>query len=380
MRRDADAVIVGAGVAGSAIATALASRGWDVVLLDKDRFPRHKACGEFLSPEAQSSLREFGLLDAVRELAPSVMTHVRLHTEHGLSLEVPLPGEAWGVSRYSLDATLQRSAAERGARVYESCPVTGVTATSAGYRVDCEPDREPMSFHSRIVIGAGGRRSLEAKRIPKASVQGRTFVGVKAHYESSSPCMPVVDLFFFRGGYVGISPVEDGRLNVAALVGGVAFRKHAGASAIEQIVERAIETVPAIKQRMAGGALISGTQAATFPVVIRPSPRAWSDYPLVGDAAAVIPPFCGDGMAMALRSAELCAPMADAYMHGDITEGQWRDRYTSLLKEQFTGALRWGSVLDRLLMNPTLASALLRIGAHAPWLAERVVRATRLDR
>ncbi|MFD0670094.1 NAD(P)/FAD-dependent oxidoreductase [Cohnella sp. GCM10027633] len=379
MRKEADAVVIGAGVAGSGIAYALAAQGWNVVLLDKDRFPRHKACGEFLSPDAQSSLRAFGLEGVVRELAPAFITHVRLHTERGMSLEIPLPGPAWGVSRYALDARLQQSAVEAGVRMHAACPVSDVTATNDGYRIDCEPDREPISFYSRIVIGAGGRRSLQAQRLPKSSANHRSFVGVKAHYESGAEVLPVVDLFFFRGGYVGISPVEGGRLNVAALLGSAAFRKLGGASAIERIVEHAMRSSSALRHRMAGLSPIPGSRAATFPVVIRPAPRPWSEYPVIGDAVAVIPPFCGDGMAMALRSAELCAPLAGAYLSGECTEAQWRERYTAQVKKQFTGALRWGSVLDRLLINPVLATLLLRIGVYAPWMAERMVRSTRLD-
>lgn len=380
MRYDADAVVIGAGVAGSAVAHALAADGWDVVLLDKDRFPRHKACGEFLSPEARSSLRALGLADALRGAEPSVITRARLHAERGATLEVPLPGPAWGISRFSLDAGLQQAAAARGARLFAARPASAVTATPGGYRIDIEPGREPPTFHARVVIGASGRRPLQAERAQAAAAPNRTFVGIKAHYATKTEPLPVVDLFFFRGGYVGIAPVEDGRLNVAALIGHAAFRKlGGGTAALEAALDAAVRTVPALRERLAGRTAIPGTQAATYPVTVRPEPRPWLDYPLVGDAVAVIPPFCGDGMAMALRSAELCAPLASAYLRGEVTMTAWREAYAARVAEQFAGPLRWGSRLDRLLSNPAVGSLLLRVGVVAPWLVDRMVRRTRLN-
>lgn len=376
----ADAVVIGAGVAGSGIARALASEGWDVVLLDKDRFPRHKACGEFLSPEAHSSLQALGLAEALSGAEHSVITRARLHTERGATLEVPLPGQAWGISRYSLDARLQQAAADKGARLLSSCPVSEVTKTSGGYRIDCELEREPLTLQARVVIGASGRRPLQAKAGFQAASPKRTFVGVKAHYRTKAEPLPIVDLYFFRGGYVGIAPVEDGRLNVAALFGGAAFREFGGGTAaLDAALDEAVRTVPVLRERLDGRTAIPGTQAATYPVTVRPEPQAWREYPLVGDAVAVIPPFCGDGMAMALRSAELCAPLASAYLRGELTEAAWRETYAARVAKRFAGPLRWGSRLDRLLSKPVVGSLLLRAGVVAPWLAQRMVRQTRLD-
>lgn len=380
MIREADAVVIGAGVAGSGMAYALAKRGWDVVLVDKTSFPRHKACGEFLSPESLSSLRALGLDGVVGSRRPALIEKARIHTEQGASLEVPLPGPALGISRYALDACLQAFAVEAGVRFFPGCGVSGAepVAGDGGFRVDCGgPSSEKFSIRARIVIGAGGRRMGDEWRPPQLSAQNRTYVGIKSHFTRTDPS-PVVDLFFFRGGYIGIAPVEGDRFNVAAIVSVSAYPKLQPAAAIELLLAQAAEKIPALSGRLAGAAPVPGTQAATYPLAIRPRPLAWSGMPLIGDAAAVIPPFCGDGMAMALRSAELCAPLADAYLRGDISLGDWRIAYARQLKRQFAGPLRWGSRLERLMRRPALASLLLRFGTLAPSLAGRIVRATRL--
>src|SRR5215470_11350393 len=120
-----DVVIIGAGVAGSSLAAALAARGTDVVLLERRSFPHHKVCGEFLSPESQASLRALGLYDTVAALNPAPMTQARLFSRRGVHLQVGLPGVAWGVSRFMLDPALAYAAVRVGAQLRE-----GVTATA----------------------------------------------------------------------------------------------------------------------------------------------------------------------------------------------------------------------------------------------------------
>lgn len=391
----ADAVVIGAGIAGSYMACALAARGWDVVLIDKESYPRHKACGEFLSPESLSSLRALGLDETLRSCGPAFMNQARLHSERGVSLAIPLPGQAWGLSRFALDARMQGAARERGARFLPSCPVVGVTRIgTGGYRVECGlPDRR-TSFEARIVVGAGGRHSWNdamSERGRGAGVSAgeragaglgvgvgeKTFVGIKCHYAGGDRT-PAVDLYFFEGGYVGIAPVEGGRLNVAAILPRDAAPRHGVNEALERLLDQAARRIPALRERLEGARPVPGTAASAYPVTIGRAPEPWGEYPRVGDAAAVIPPFCGDGMAMALRSAELCAPLADAYLRGEIALEAWRGEYVRLLEKQFAGVLRWSRRLERGLSRAAPASWLLRLGALAPGMARRMVSATRL--
>lgn len=379
MIRETDAVVVGAGLAGSSMAFALANEGWNVVLLDKNKFPRHKACGEFLSPESLATLRSLGLDKTVQGLEPAVITQVRIHTERGASLEIPLPGPAWGVSRHALDAALQNAAKERGVSVLTGSPVSMIAEDGDGYCVELNGKRAGERFRSRIVIGAWGRRPFPATRPSQSEANAsKSYVGIKSHYARRTDAAPFVDLYFFRGGYVGIAPVEGDRFNVAALLTSHAFRNLGSSAAIQRIVDMAARNVPVIGARLKGTEPIAGTQAAVYPVSVSRVPRAWNGFPCVGDAVAVIPPFCGDGMSMALRSVELCAPLADACLKGNSTFEEWRQSYSRLVRQQFSGALRWGGMLDRALTHSVFSSWLLRFGLLAPKAAEFAVRATRL--
>ena len=380
MKTEFDAVIVGAGVAGSAAAYALAKRGWEVALIDKDKFPRHKACGEFLSPESLGTLRSLQLDQAIASLRPAAIRTVRVHAERGgVSLEIPLRRPAMGLSRRALDAALQQAARDEGASVYTGATVAEVSDAGDGFRLVALSDRDGGALlRARAVIAAWGRHPLRSRADnDRDESAGKTYMGIKSHYEAFD-ADPAVDLYFFRDGYLGIAPIEGGRLNVAAIVAPSAYRRLGAADALANLLESAAERIPVLRRRMERAIPLPGTRAAASPVRTSAKPDGWNGMPCIGDAAATIPPFCGDGMAMALRSAELCAPLADAYFLGASTYGQWKADYTREISRQFAGPLRWGGLLGRLLTRPALAAWLLRAGALLPGAADKAVKATRL--
>jgi len=375
MKTEYDAVVIGAGVAGSSMAHALAREGWGVALIEKYKFPRHKACGEFLSPESIGTLRELGLSEAVSSLQPSPITKARLHTERGLSLEIPLYGIARGVSRHALDAGLLRSAQEKGVLAFTGT-VTAVNEVPNGHTVEFSSKEGTTRLHSRTVIAAWGRHPLSGYREENRKPSRRAYIGLKSHF-AGSDSDPTVDLYFFQGGYVGIAPIEGDRLNVAALISPDLYPRD-GTDALRRIMDSAAARIPVLRSRLEQAIEVPGTRATVYPVEIRPEPRGWNGIPCIGDAAAVIPPFCGDGMSMALRSVRLCAPLADAYLLGKCTYAEWNKAYSDQLKQQFARPLKWGSLLEDLLANPNTTSWLFRLGAILPGAAEKLIRATRL--
>jgi flavin-dependent dehydrogenase len=200
-------------------------------------------------------------------------------------------------------------------------------------------------------------------------------IGVKSHYEGIRHGS-AVELYFFPGGYLGLSPVEGGRTNVAALLSPDAF--HRAGKTVEKAIAMAARCNSALRRRLEGGRPVPGTQKAVAPVTLSRKPVAWDVIPHIGDAAAIVPPLCGDGMAMALRSVELCVPWADRFLRGDITLDVWRSQYSRSLRKQFSGPLWWGNLLQYAMVKPLLASTLLRFGWFTPGLAARLVKATRL--
>ncbi len=152
---------------------------------------------------------------------------------------------------------------------------------------------------------------------------------------------------FFPGGYVGVSPIDEERVNVAALVTRKAFLD--AGKTVKGVLERASLFNSAYRGRMADGRPIPGSQAAVAPVLTTRSVNAWDLIPHIGDAASVIPPLCGDGMAMALRSVELCGPLADSYLRGAMGLAGWRQEYTRLCAANLQVRCDGGAFFNRCL-------------------------------
>ncbi len=370
-----DVAVIGAGPAGACAAAALAEQGWRVALIERSKFPRHKVCGEFLSPEAQSTLRELGLHACLATLAPVTLDAATLTDRRGAELSVDLPGPGWGLSRYAMDAALAAAAVERGAELRAETMALAVEPSPAGVTLRLRRRGGVSMLHARTVLMAGGRQS--AHRLPPAAVSpgGRPrYVGVKAHVANLT--MPrQVALYLFDGGYVGINLVETGHANVCLLATYEAFARAGGTP--EGMFSAIADQNRAFRAQMKGTQLLPETICTVAGVDTGRPGVPWDGMACLGDTATMIPPLCGDGMAMALRSAELCAPLTHDYLRGALTLDRWRDRYESRWHGEFDRRLRTGRFLQHALRREPVAHALLVAGRFLPPAAAYFVRATR---
>lgn len=375
MGHSVDVAIIGAGVAGSSLAKKLAERGWETVLLDSQTFPRHKVCGEFLSPEARGTLKALGLEERVQALRPASIERARLIFDHGAEIEVALPGAAWGLSRYSLDAELHHAAQQAGAQLQTGTAVTDVHSIGTSFNIQTRQQGKVNDIQARTVIAAWGsnrRSGLPGNRTPSPK---QSYMGVKTHY-SGIAMDNAIEMYFFRGGYLGLCPIEDGHVNAAALLERESF---AGTGkSIMSFMAAAVSRSPQLEARLAHAEPLMGTQAAVAPVYLNRKPTAWNELPLMGDAAAMIPPLCGDGMSMALRSADLSAPLAHRYLQGELSLAGWQKEYSRLIQSEFGGPMQWGSLLQWLFAFPALTRLIPAAAIAAPGLVQGLVRATRL--
>ncbi len=380
MNRLYDAVVLGAGIAGSSMAKQLADQGWDTLLVDRRRFPRHKVCGEFLSPEFQGMLSEIGLLETVESLQPAHMDRASLILSTGETLNLPLPGIAWGISRYALDTALHHAAQQAGVELQMGITVTSVCRENGEYLIEARQDSERISYRARTVIGAMGGHSLGQQEGMAASGKENrdksSWMGVKSHF-TGIPMDSAVELYFFRGGYLGFSKLPGGMVNAAALVSREAVSQTD--KTVLGIMEEAAKQNRKLLDKLQAATAVPGTQAAVSPVHLGKKLLSWNNgYALLGDASVMLPPLCGDGMAMALRSAVICSPYADSYLRGNLSLAAWEYGYSHALRKEFSGPLRWGRWIQALSGLPLLPRISLRAAQLMPTLAAALVQATRL--
>ena len=271
-------IILGGGPAGSAAAITARMSGQAVQLIERARFPRHKVCGEFLSPEARPLLERMGVL--LPEAAAIRRVSIRLKRAHK---QFSLPEAALGVSRYLLDERMLKRAMELGAVV--------------------TPHSE---LPPRIV--ATGRRAAQPR--------GQRLFGFKAHF--AGPVNDAVELYFFGGGYVGVNPVEGGRTNVCGLL------PESVLAPLNFEIDAAVSQFTPLQERLAPlqrqfdwlrvGPLVFGPQTA------QTSARR------AGDALQFVDPFTGSGMLAAIETGVLAV---------EAPEGAYQRQVRSILMHSY---------------------------------------------
>lgn len=302
MRNVPSVIIVGAGPSGAISAILLARAGWRVTLIEQHRFPRDKVCGECLSATGIDVLRRAGLDVLVRSFGAIPLHFTHLHAADGASATVALPRPMWGISRHVLDQLLLIEAGRCGADVRQPARCESLTddAGSPVVRVRDLLTNAVEEARPDWVIVADGKSALLGPSIP---VPTKDF-GLKVHFKDVAGPDDAIELFGSMGTYGGLAPIENNRWNAAFSVPAPLLRTHAGD--LEMVWERLVGENKTLRKRLADATRVSPFLASPLPrFAVR---RGWPSRVVpVGNAAAALEPIGGEGMGLALRSAELAA-------------------------------------------------------------------------
>ncbi len=370
-----DALIIGGGLAGCSTALQLARAGYDVVLAEQSTYPRHKLCGEFLSPEAQSSFRRLGVLGAVQGAGTAPIDRAVLTAPSGTTTEHALPDTALGLSRYQLDRLLFRRACTAGV---DGRPGTRVTDVQGSLEEGFAVTAGAETLDARLVFGAYGRRGRLDRALERPFLEQRPpYVGFKAHYAgpSASALADTIELHSAPGGYCGLSPVENNRINVC-WIGHTDALKEAGGTPTAMLNET-LRQNPVLDERLRGLTRASKQFEAVSQVPLMPKSRFADDVCMIGDAAGMIAPLCGDGMAMALRTADLVSPYASDFLDGRRSAASFRTAYRSAWSDAFGRRMRLGRWIHAAAFRPGAARLLVQTCRFLPPLARWLIHATR---
>lgn len=354
-----DVLIAGGGLAGGAAAIALASAGREVTLLERETAPRHKICGEFISAEARDYLAALGV-DPLA-LGAQRITHLGF-TRGAKRLATQLPFEALSLTRKTLDEALLHRAAEAGADVQRGVMVRRIVDERV-----IETDLQGTLTPRHLMLATGKHDARGMTRAGRSS----GLIGFKTYLTLAPAAQAAVarhiELFLFPGGYGGLQLVEGGAANLCVLVTAATFARLGGWPPLRAHIEA---TTPALAQRLAGA-----TETLPKPLTIAQVPygfvhRGAGPAFRLGDQAAVIHSFTGDGMSIALHSAALAA-------RTHLAGGDARS-YHQRLAADVAGQIARAQALHRLINLPVLAPVLFSAATLMPAVLRLCASATRI--
>jgi flavin-dependent dehydrogenase len=344
-------------------ALCLARAGRSVLLVEREPSAHHKVCGEFLSPEAVAYLRHGGVDPLALGASPICRLRILIGAR---DMENDLPFTALSLSRSRLDAALLERACDAGAEVQCGVAVSRLQRAPDGWNVLCADGR---SFAARDVFLATGKHDLHGWA--RTAGAQNDLVGFKMHWQLEPRQMQalrgVMALFLFPEGYGGLSLVEGGLANLCFVVRRAAMRRCQGWTGLLAEIVRGNERI--------AGCLGQAQPLWERPLAISPIPYGYLAGPddglwRVGDQAAVIPSFTGDGMSIALHSAALAAEM---YLAGASVE-----TYGDALRAQLRPGMRLATLVSRTIVSRIGRSAAPAALTVCPPLIRWIAEGTRI--
>jgi flavin-dependent dehydrogenase len=351
-------LVIGGGPAGSMVAMRLADAVCRVTLLEKERTAHHKVCGEFLSREALEHLHRAGINP--EDLGAASIHAVRLSSARRM-VKAPLPFAALSLSRRILDDMLLAVAQEKGCQVRRGVLVEKMTADRGEWLVQL---RDQRSIRAHTVFLATGKHELHGWE--RTGGKQCDLVGFKMHCKLDPAHIEllrdVMELFLFQAGYGGLSLIEGDRANLCLVVQRSRLRKLGG---WPELLRAVLIENSHLKVRMHGSCPLWQRPLAISSIPYGHLAESCDDIWRVGDQAAVIPSFTGDGISIALHSGSLAAQMYLA--------GKGATEYHRELRSQLSRGMSLATMLSRAIVSDlgrTLAPRVLSILPNAmQWIA-----------
>jgi flavin-dependent dehydrogenase len=346
--RDADVIVVGGGPAGSVTAMLLAERGRRVMLLDKARFPRHKACSEYVNPAGTLLLQELGF---AAELAARGAHEVAGMLVHGgerflADFAATTGRRGLGLSRYRLDNLLLDRARTAGVEVRERAHVRELLIDAGRVRgVVATIDGSRESLRAPLTIGADGRNGTVARAL------GRAVTGLVAHFRDVRGLDQCGEMHVAPHGCAGLAPLEDGLTNVAFVASGEVVAGRPGT--LDDFFLQGLCAIPAVAAKLDGAQRV-GDIRGIGPMAHRPRRVAGDGFLLVGDAAGFLDPFTGDGIAEALLGAQLAASVADTALRAGDVSARELAPYRAARQRAFAARRQLGWLVQGFISSPAL--------------------------
>ncbi len=361
---DFEFAIVGGGLGGLICAILLARQGRSVALFERKSYPFHRVCGEYISNEVVPFLESQNLFP--HDQVPAFYHQFLLSSVAGKTLRIPLDLGGFGISRYSYDNWLANHAREAGVHLLTGTAVTEIVQNTTESKLIL---RDKSTVKCKLVIGAFGKRSTLDKTLERPFMLRRSpYIGVKYHIEADY-FEDTVALHNFEGGYCGINRVEGSRYNLCYLSTTKNLRRCGNIRALEGTI---LQQNPHLQKIFSNANFLFEDPVVINEISFEKKGAIWRSIPMVGDAAGMITPLCGNGMAMAIHSAKVLSEIIasnsggiDVALINSLYESKWNRLFAQRLwigrkiQALFGGSLASSMAVNMGLLTPPIARYLM---------------------
>jgi menaquinone-9 beta-reductase len=367
-----DVGIIGGGLAGLSLSILLAKRGYKIVLFEKEKYPFHRVCGEYISLESWKFIESLGL--NLSKLHLPVIKKLIVSSPGGDFLKSDLDLGGFGISRYLLDNELKDIALKNGVELLEQTKVKNVIHKDNNLSIEYNGG----VAQSLIVAGSFGKRSnldvaWSRNFVKQKPGKLNNYIGVKYHIKISS-FTDTIALHNFKNGYCGISKIEDEKYCLCYLTTAQNLKENN--NSISQMEQNILYKNPFLKRIFSEAQFLFREPVTISQISFDKKRNVENHVIMVGDAAGMITPLCGNGMSMALHSSKIAFNYMHAFLKDEITRNEMEIKYEKEWKRQFEKRLKVGRFVQKLFGKVRTTNVFISFMKYFPFLINKIVKAT----
>ncbi|HEV8507227.1 MAG TPA: FAD-dependent monooxygenase [Chitinophagaceae bacterium] len=367
-----DVAIAGGGLAGLALSIQCAHAGYRTILFEKEKYPFHKVCGEYISVESWNFLEELGV--PLSQMNLPIIRRLLVTAPNGKELRQNLPLGGFGISRYKLDAMLAEIAKQNGVELIEGTKVEDIKFEDEIFTMQAASG----NCQAKIATGAFGKRTnFDVKWKRKFVLQKHNklnnYIGVKYHVKTNWP-EDLIALHNFDHGYCGISKIEGNKYCLCYLT--TAKNLELCGNSIPQMEKQVLCRNRHLKLIFENTETISQSPVTISQISFEKKEQVYNHVLLLGDAAGMIAPLCGNGMSMALHGSKIAFEQIHLFLQNKIPRWQMEQQYVNTWKGQFSGRLRTGRMVQRFFGSVLLSDLLISVLKPFPSITDKLIRET----
>ncbi len=370
--RKYDVVIIGGGLAGLTLSIQLAKKNLHVILFEKERYPFHKVCGEYIAMESWDYLEACGI--PLSKMNLPRITSLNISSPSGNLLRHKLEPGGFGISRFSLDQLLAEEAIKAGVLVMQETKVNDViwggdqfTVTSSG-----------GSYNARIVVGSFGKRSNLDVKFQRSFIQNKAkglnnYIAVKYHVAADLPD-DVIELHNFSNGYCGISKTDQERYCLCYLT--TAENLNRSGNDIKRMEAEILMRNPYLNKYFQSFVSLYEEPVIISQVSFASKTQTEQHILMPGDSAGLITPLCGNGMSMAMHASKILVHKLELFFENKITRAELENQYTMEWKKHFSKRLIAGRIFQQLFGKEWVTNSVISLLKPFPFVVKELVSLT----